>query len=993
MIHTPSSNAQWVQINGLFAGPVTSLVVSGNSLFAGIDGGGVFLSTNNGTTWTPANSGLPDAYVNCLTVTGTNLLAGTDTGVFLSTNNGTSWTATGLTNNDVNAFAVSGTNLFAAAYPGGVFLSTNNGTSWTALGLKDSLVIALAVSPNGAGGKNLFAGGIGVFLSTNNGTSWTALGFRDHVVTAMAVSGTNLFAAAYPGGIYLSTNNGASWTPSTSGLPNSNVYALAVYGTNIFAATDDGVFLSTDNGANWTQSNSGLTNPYIRSFAMSGTNLFAGSRDGDVFLSTNNGTSWTQVITGMAADVHSLIVSGTSLFAGTGSCGVFRSTNNGTTWTQTSVSRIYVDALALSGANLFAGADGGGIYLSTDNGTSWTLANTGMTDYWVLSLAVSGSNLFAGTHGGVFRSTNNGSTWTQSDLTKRWIGALTFSGASLFAGIYYGSGLVFVSTNNGASWTEVDAGISGRDMKAIVASRRYIFASGFGGVFRSGDNGTSWVTVNAGLPDGYVNALAVTPNSVGGTFLFAGADAGGVFLSTNNGTSWTAAGLPNAAIGAFAVSGTNILAGTVGEGAWRRSLSEFTSTKFVTLHPYKIPSSWGKIFVAGAVERFGNIWLYGDAGVARTNGTVVDSWTLKSNGFAPGEGINGLEFIDANTIFAAGYSGRIYKTTNSGDSWSISFYDTTVTKFINKIKFFDARHGAACGDGITQSSKMAFLETTDGGSSWKNNNSYLTGSAHNSWVEFCPPSSAYLKGSYRIGTKTYQGIWRSTDLGVIWKWLPVGAGGSADSLTAASCLGFQSALKGLVARSDSTVWGTTDGGTTWRLLGETSGNLRDISFIDGTKYTIGVGSEPGLIMKIDPDAGILNWQIEEGCPLWSSHFSSETAGYFTIESLSDIFYATSVLVTDVAVAKYLPPTFRLVQNYPNPFNPGTTIRYELPEAANVSLTIFNILGQVVATLVDEKKEAGGYQVQWNASTAPSGIYFCRLRAGAHTETQKMVVAK
>lgn len=136
-------------------------------------------------------------------------------------------------------------------------------------------------------------------------------------------------------------------------------------------------------------------------------------------------------------------------------------------------------------------------------------------------------------------------------------------------------------------------------------------------------------------------------------------------------------------------------------------------------------------------------------------------------------------------------------------------------------------------------------------------------------------------------------------------------------------------------------------------------------------------------MKIDPDAGILNWQIEEGCPLWSSHFSSETAGYFTIESLSDIFYATSVLVTDVAVAKYLPPTFRLVQNYPNPFNPGTTIRYELPEAANVSLTIFNILGQVVATLVDEKKEAGGYQVQWNASTAPSGIYFCRLRGSAH----------
>jgi hypothetical protein len=86
-------------------------------------GGGVFLSTNNGTSWTAVNNGLTNTFVRALAVSGTNLFAGTveGGGVFLSTNNGTSWTATGLTNRDVMAFAISGTNLFAGTWGGGVW--------------------------------------------------------------------------------------------------------------------------------------------------------------------------------------------------------------------------------------------------------------------------------------------------------------------------------------------------------------------------------------------------------------------------------------------------------------------------------------------------------------------------------------------------------------------------------------------------------------------------------------------------------------------------------------------------------------------------------------------------------------------------------------------------------------------------------------------------------------------------------------------------------
>jgi len=124
LMHPGVAHAQWVQTNGPYGGMVISFAFSGSNLFAGTGVGGVFLSTNNGTSWTA--TGLKRAWVCALAVSpngagGTNLFAGTEGGVFLSTNNGTSWTATGLTNRDVIAFAVSGTNLFAGTWGGGVW--------------------------------------------------------------------------------------------------------------------------------------------------------------------------------------------------------------------------------------------------------------------------------------------------------------------------------------------------------------------------------------------------------------------------------------------------------------------------------------------------------------------------------------------------------------------------------------------------------------------------------------------------------------------------------------------------------------------------------------------------------------------------------------------------------------------------------------------------------------------------------------------------------
>ena len=88
-----------------------------------------------------------------------------------------------------------------------------------------------------------------------------------------------------------------------------------------------------------------------------------------------------------------------------------------------------------------------------------------------------------------------------------------------------------------------------------------------------------------------------------------------------------------------------------------------------------------------------------------------------------------------------------------------------------------------------------------------------------------------------------------------------------------------------------------------------------------------------------------------------------------------------------------PLSYALLQNYPNPFNPVTIIRYELPEKARVTLTIYNVLGQEVARLVDTEQPSGGYEVRFDAQHVASGIYFYTIRAGTFAATRKLIVLK
>jgi hypothetical protein len=122
--------------------------------------------------------------------------------------------------------------------------------------------------------------------------------------------------------------------------------------------------------------------------------------------------------------------------------------------------------------------------------------------------------------------------------------------------------------------------------------------------------------------------------------------------------------------------------------------------------------------------------------------------------------------------------------------------------------------------------------------------------------------------------------------------------------------------------------------------------------------------------------------------LIDSFFNSQSAG--SIALIDDIYFDQPNDVKDVGV---LPNEYSLAQNYPNPFNPSTKISWQSPVGGQQTLKIYDILGNQVATLVDEYKPAGKYEMDFNASALTSGIYFYQLKAGSFVDTRKMLFLK
>lgn len=183
---------------------------------------------------------------------------------------------------------------------------------------------------------------------------------------------------------------------------------------------------------------------------------------------------------------------------------------------------------------------------------------------------------------------------------------------------------------------------------------------------------------------------------------------------------------------------------------------------------------------------------------------------------------------------------------------------------------------------------------------------------------------------------------------------------------------------------------STDGGNSWELITPEGGYDGELS----AGYQNPIGGEQafygnnGFWQMETFDLSAYADQTVRVKFDYGSDSSVITGDGWYIDDFHIEFFTTGI--EDTAA---LPNTFKLEQNYPNPFNARTEINFAVPNASDVDLSVYNMLGQKVATLVSEKLEAGNHSVNWDASQVSSGVYFYKLTAGGNSETRALTLIK
>lgn len=280
--------AQWQSTGLIDTFAIKTLVVYGDSLYAGTDGAGIFSTSDGGNTWTAKNSGLTNLRINAIAfdTTGTLYAGSKSLLLFTSADSGNNWAShnAGGTGNSISSITVLGNNIFAGEAGDGVFLSTNSGNSWAEKGLCCASVLSLCSDTNGY----IYAGTNAqtVYRSVSPFSVWTKMntGIPTNPVRALISYGSLLIAGTYGSGIYISNNHGSSWTSANTGLGDLNVISLVSNGQKMFAGTESGgVFISVDQGLNWMPANDGLTNLNVTALTICGNYLYAGLSNGEVW--------------------------------------------------------------------------------------------------------------------------------------------------------------------------------------------------------------------------------------------------------------------------------------------------------------------------------------------------------------------------------------------------------------------------------------------------------------------------------------------------------------------------------------------------------------------------------------------------------------------------------------------------------------------------------------------------------------------------------------
>lgn len=756
-------------------------------------------------------------------------------------------------------------------------------------------------------------------------------------------------------------------------------YAVGAYGA---------IIKTVNGGQDWTQLNSGVTRALLSVFF---TDIQTGYAVGGNLLlkTTDGGNTWASGAIGGATDIFNSIYfinTDTGYVAGSNTnseARIFKTTDGGASWTQQNTPGMQsIRGIFFTDAN--TGYTAGGNLISqilktTNGGASWTVSEPGnFTSLNDIHFVTATNGVAVGEDGRIIRTTNGGTSWNFENNSGNFtdLNAVHFPTAA--TGYAIAEQAVLKTIDGGDNWQEIQWMPERTLHGTFFTTPDSGFVVGLGGYIQStADGGANW-SDNTPLPITIQSTFFVDADT--GYFGGAGYFEGAIYKTTDGGESFTKLTLPSPVTAISSMFFTN----------------ENTGYAATILNSDRV------------------ILKTTDGG---------DSWSpVPSNTTAI---ITSIHFPNPGTGYAVGTSGALVKTTDGGESWNALSTGTSNT--LNSVFFVDAQTGYIAGDIAT------LRKTTNGGLNWAPQNSGLIGQL--SSIYFTSFDAGYIAG-------TSGRISRTTNGGVNWQAMNTA---STDLLRSVH---FANMLTGYVVGESGTILATTDGGLNWNL--EESGTNSslfsvfvpnaDVAYTVGLAGTIlkreglsntapSITSTPDTVAIVnsfyfyqvtatDPDGDPLTFRLLTS-PAWLSIDSTSGIihGIPSASNIGDTVVTVSVfdnrggsdqqtytLVVTVPVAiddpgkPNLTEQFYLEQNYPNPFNPVTVISYYLPSDSEVQIEIFNLLGQNIRTLVNQRKAKGAHQIRWDGrndagNPVTSGIYIYRMKAGDYVSIKKMALLR
>lgn len=900
------------------------------------------------------------------------------------------------------------------------------------------------------------SGGL-ITKTTNAGIDWIPQnsGTTTDLSAVNFVDNNNGWAVGKSGLIIRTSNGGSEWIEQSSGT-SIKLKAVHFYNSNLgWVVGYDGTILkTTDGGLNWNNIASGTTYPLFSiNFIDDLTGWSVGGKTGFgnqlvvVLKTTDGGNNWFQqdlgldsgyVVGGPLYSVH-FIDSNIGWVVGANKF-ITKTTDGGATWNRQYFSNLFNEPVLQEdyipgedgiGGNLsvffkdenLGWIVGGGDYYNvkksrivqtTDGGSNWYVTYYGPRTSWLSSVFVTsaGKGWAVGYNGSIYVSDENGASW-DGQLSGNYarISSISFidentgwaTGCRYDPDITTTQPIIMKTTNSGKIWESKFSKSWGFTQFQDLYSCIFFLdeLNGWavldavqeitGNVYRTTDGGENWaLAVTA--EENVIHSIFFIDQSIGWVI-----GSAGIYKSIDGGNTWIQKSSVEGSSVYFIDSNNGWIVGS--NGIWKSTDGGET---------WVIKSSLAASYVRFYDANTGMCISTGGALLSTDGG---ETWIPKS-----GPNLQTINFTSSTTVWGYTSEGTIYKTTNAGDNW-------------NQLN-----------TGLGTGQNSFFISENTG---WVASES----SVFNYSNDPIPPTNHF--------TPVWSGNgYLQMDINILGADL-IGGGGliAGDEIGVFDGINCVGAVK-LIGPINGTVQiiASTDDPNSTEIDGFINGHTISYKFWlsalaeEISDYTANYASGNGsfesegtaivdftsvlpvelvsFTADLNDNKVRLSWQTATEINNYGFEVERKlnendwnrlgfVEGYGNSSSPKSYLFTDNTLIggnkfqyrlkqidtdgqfnySDIVEVEILPDSYELFQNYPNPFNPTTKIRYQLPMESKVVIKIYDILGSEVVTLLNEEKEPGSYEVEFNATSLSSGTYIYRIVAGDYVEMKKMVLMK